>query len=251
MAAPHSPDNPRWPTILLIVGAGVVSAFQVGKAPAALAAIRADLALDLATASWLLSAFAVVGALAGIAIGVAVDHIGARRTAIAGLLLQGVGSALGALAADAPLLLATRVLEGLGFLTVTVAAPALVVAVARPRDLGRAIAVWGTFMPIGMAVVMLGAPLLGTIGWPGFWLANAAVLIGYAGLLAYGTRSAAAGAVPHRSLAGDVRQTLAAAGPWLLAALMVAFAAAFFAVFGFLPASCPIACPSGRRPAAC
>jgi hypothetical protein len=51
-----SADRPTpWPTVLLIVGAGVVSAFQVGKAPAALAAIQADLGLDLVTASWLLS----------------------------------------------------------------------------------------------------------------------------------------------------------------------------------------------------
>jgi hypothetical protein len=64
----------RWPTVLLIVGAGVVSAFQVGKAPPALA-VQADLGLDLAATSWLLSAFAIVGALAGIAIGVAVESV--------------------------------------------------------------------------------------------------------------------------------------------------------------------------------
>jgi MFS transporter, DHA1 family, inner membrane transport protein len=228
-------DNARWPTILLIVGAGVVSAFQVGKAPAALAAVRADLGLDLATASWLLSAFAIVGALAGVAIGVAVDRLGARRMALGGLLLQGFGSAAGALADGAPLLLATRALEGVGFLTVTIAAPTLVVAVARPRDLGRAIAVWGTFMPVGIAIVMLGAPLLAAIGWRGFWLANAVALTGYAVMLALGTRSVARGPVSHRAIAADVGQTLAAGGPWLLAGLMAAFAAAFFAVFGFLP----------------
>jgi MFS family permease len=139
MGAPRGPKGSRWPTILLIAGAGVVSAFQVGKAPTALAAVQADLALGLATASWLLSAFAIVGARAGIAIGVAVDHVGARRTVLAGLLLQGLFSAAGAFAEGAPLLLATRAIEGLGFLTVTVATPTLIVAVARPRDLGLAI----------------------------------------------------------------------------------------------------------------
>jgi MFS transporter, DHA1 family, inner membrane transport protein len=231
----HSSAASRLPAILLIVGAGVVSAFQVGKAPTALAAVQADLALDLATASWLLSAFAIVGALAGIAIGVAVDHVGARRMALGGLLLQGAGSAVGAFAGGAPLLLATRAVEGLGFLTVTVAAPTLIVAVARPRDLGRAIAAWGTFMPVGIAVVMLGAPLLTVAGWRGYWLVNAAALIGYAALLGYGTRSIPTAAVQHRGIAGDVRQTLAAGGPWLLAGLMAAFSAAYFAVFGFLP----------------
>jgi MFS transporter, DHA1 family, inner membrane transport protein len=235
MGAPRSPEDSRWPNILLIVGAGVVSAFQVGKAPAALAAVQADLGLGLATASWLLSAFALVGASAGVAVGVAVDHVGARRMVIGGLLLQGVSGAAGALAGGAPLLLATRAIEGIGFLTVTVAAPTLIVAMARPRDLGRAIAVWGTFMPVGITLVMLGAPLLAATGWRGFWLVNAAILIGYAALLALGTRFVPPGGAPRRSIAADLRQTLAAGGPWLLAGLMAAFAAVFFAVFGFLP----------------
>ena len=108
MDALHTRNGARWPSILLIVGAGVVSACQVGKVPAALADIQAHLALDLGTASWLLSAFAVVGAFTGITIGVAVDHVGARFMALGGLLLQGGGSAIGALANDAPLLLAVN-----------------------------------------------------------------------------------------------------------------------------------------------
>ena len=39
-----------WAAVLLISGAGVVVAFQIGKAPAALPALRADLRLDLVTA---------------------------------------------------------------------------------------------------------------------------------------------------------------------------------------------------------
>jgi len=235
MDASRSSDATRWPLILLIVGAGVVSAFQVGKAPTALAAVQSDLGLDLATASWLLSAFAIVGAVAGIGIGVAADHIGARRMAVGGLLLQGVCGLVGSFAAGAPLLLATRVIEGIGFLAVSVAAPTLIVAVARERDLGRAIAVWGTYMPVGIALVMLGAPLLAAAGWRGFWLMNAAVLTGYAALLAVGTRTIAINNAPHGSIARDVRLVLGSGGPWLLAGLFAAFAAAFFAVFGFLP----------------
>ncbi|TWA22004.1 hypothetical protein FB004_108299 [Sinorhizobium medicae] len=70
-----------WPRILLVVGAGVVSAFQVGKAPVALAAIQEDLALSLAAASWLISAFAILGALTGAPIGLAADRVGAGTMA--------------------------------------------------------------------------------------------------------------------------------------------------------------------------
>src|SRR5262245_27426513 len=117
--AEHTP----WTTILILVGAGVISAVQVGKATVALTSVQSDLHLSLAIASWLLSAFAVVGALAGGPIGIAVDRIGARLMLVSGLFLQAVPSALGALADGASLLLAMRSLEGFGFLCVVVAAP--------------------------------------------------------------------------------------------------------------------------------
>lgn len=229
----------RWPGLLLILGAGVVSAFQVGKAPAALAAIQNDLALGLSTASWLLSAFALVGAVAGVIAGVIADNIGARRLVIGGLILQGLASAPGALSETAGLLLATRVAEGLGFLAVSVAAPALIVAIAAPVIAGRAIAVWGTFMPVGMTLVMLAAPLLPLMGWRGYWLGNAAILIFYASVLAWWTRnwknSGNDSGAARRSIGADMRRTLATVAIWQLAILMAGFGAAYFAVIGFLP----------------
>lgn len=235
MNSERVPDHSRWPAILLIVGAGIVSAFQVGKAPMALTAVQADLGLSLATVSWLISAFAIVGALVGAPVGVAVDYLGARRMALAGLLLQAAGSGVGAWATGAPLLLATRVVEGVGFLAVTVAAPTLIMAVTRPRDHDRAVALWAMFMPVGMTLILLASPLLTALAWRGFWLLNAAVLIGYAGLLAWRVRPDSRSATAQRHIVDDMRQTLAARGPWLLAGLFAAFSSAFFAVFGFLP----------------
>ena len=46
--------------------------------------------------------------------------------------------------------------EGVGFLAVVVAGPALVHEAARPRRRDRAFALWGTFMPVGMGALMLG-----------------------------------------------------------------------------------------------
>jgi DHA1 family inner membrane transport protein len=160
---PHR-QAPHWPMVLLIVGSGVVSAFQVGKATVALAAIESDLGVA-AVVAFLRSAFAIVGAVAGVAIGLAVDHIGARRMAVGALVLQGVCSASGALSDSAAMLLTTRVLEGFGFLAATVAAPPLIVQVARQRVRDRAFALWATFMPVGITGVLLAAPLLSAIGW--------------------------------------------------------------------------------------
>ncbi|WP_343199456.1 MFS transporter [Stenotrophomonas sp. MYb238] len=223
---------------MLVIGAGIVSAFQVGKVPVALQSLRADLGVDLGAVSWVLSAFALVGALTSLLIGAVSDRLQARRAVIAGLAVQAAGSALGALATGLPSLLATRALEGLGFLAVTVAAPAMVVAATTPASRKRAFAAWATFMPVGMAVVMLAAPLLGRLGWRGLWWANAALLAGYAVVLAMGTRrlrGTAAGETARDGVLRSLRDALGSGGAWFLAGQFCAYTAVFFALFGFLP----------------
>ena len=126
-------------------------------------------------------------------------------------------------------------LGGFGFLAVTVAAPALIVQVAPPRVRDRAFAIWATFMPVGITGVLLAAPLLSEIGCRGFWTLNAVLLVGYAVLVRLWTPPPPSNATARRSIWDDIRQIIAAGGPWILAGLFAAFSASFFAVFGFLP----------------
>nr|WP_297350738.1 MFS transporter [uncultured Caldimonas sp.] len=237
MTAGSAPAAGRvWFVVVLLVGAGVVAAFQVGKVPIALPEIQRDLHLGLASAAWLMAAFAVVGAVAGAPIGLAVDRLGARRVAVASMAVLAAGAALGASVAAPVALLATRVLEGIGFVGVSVAAPALVAAVATTGMRKRAMALWATFMPVGMTLVMLAAPLLGAIGWRGFWVVNAALLLAYACLLARGTRGVGVGAAGSSpGILADVAAAASAPGPWILGGLFAAFSAAYFAMFSFLP----------------
>lgn len=224
--------------LVLVICAGILSAFQVGKAPVALQSLQSELGADLGAVSWVLSAFAVVGAVTSLLIGAVSDRIQARQAVTAGLLLQAAGSALGALAAGLPWLLATRALEGLGFLAVTVAAPTMVVSSTTPPSRQRAFAAWATFMPVGMAIIMLAAPLLGELGWRGLWWINAAVLTGYAMLFAVGTCRPPVGTASqtrHNVLRRSLLDTLRSPASWFLAAQFCAYAATFFALFGFLP----------------
>lgn len=235
-AAPPVAETDRI-ALSLVVGAGIVSAFQVGKATLALQALRMDLDVALSAASWVLSAFALLGALVSVAVGAMSDRLQARPTVIAGLLLQAVGSALGAMAPSLASLLAARALEGLGFLAVTVAAPALVVAATTVATRRPAFAAWAMFMPLGMAMMMFAAPTLGALGWRGLWWANAALLAVYALVLGLGTRDLRpiAGQGNDRHWRHGLRVVLADRGAWWLAGQFCAYTAMFFALFGFLP----------------
>jgi MFS transporter len=95
------PARTDWPLALVLVGAGVAGALQIGKAVAALPTVRADLGLSLGTAGWLLSVVNLAGALAGLLIGAAADRIGHRRAVLAGLVVTAVCGAAGGRTRDA------------------------------------------------------------------------------------------------------------------------------------------------------
>lgn len=231
----NPPREAGWSTVFIIAGAGVVSAFQVGKAPMALGAVQLDLGLSLVGVSWLISAFAIIGAIVGAPVGLAADRIGAKRMVVGGLALQALGSGLGGVSSGIEPLMVSRVVEGLGFMAVLVAGPAMIFATVAPRIQDRAIAVWATVMPVGMTVVMLAAPLLTLLEWRGFWLLNAAILFAYAVFFVFAISAPKAAATHEQRIGAQLRQALASPEPWALATIFAAFSAAFFVVFGFLP----------------
>lgn len=225
----------NWPAVAVIVGSGVVAAFQVGKAVIAVPALRADLGLDLTAAGWIMAIFSLLGVVAGIPVGVLVGRLGARNLLLAGLLAITVGSAIGGGAHSFVLLLATRIVEGFGFVLVTVAAPSMLRHVIALRDRDLAFSVWAAYMPTGMALILGVGGFIQ--GWRGVWWATAA-LAAIAALLVLGiVPSRSGGAVrtsPREILAGASR-TVRNAGSALVAACFATYTMQYFALFSFLP----------------
>ena len=235
-----SPARPGtdWAVVLLVCGAGVAVAFQIGKAPAALPLVRADLQLGLVMSGWVISMFNVIGTLLGMTIGAFADRLGHRRVILSGLVLVALASLAGAGAGSGAVLLASRFFEGLGFMMVVVAGPALIVRATDPGHLKLAFGVWGCYMPAGSAFMMAAAPaLLAPFGWRGLWIANFALVALFAAILAFATRGLAA---PRASAAAppilrDIRATVTAPGPVLLALAFGMYALKYLVVLGFLP----------------
>jgi MFS family permease len=234
----HVRSATNWAAVLLISGAGVVVAFQIGKAPAALPLVRADLQLSLVTAGWVISMFNVIGTGLGMVIGALADRLGHRRVILAGLGVVAAASLAGSGAGSGLVLLATRFFEGLGFMMVVVAAPALIVRATDPTDLKLAFGAWGCYMPAGSALMMACAPaLLAPFGWRGLWIANGILVALFALVLARATRGLArprASAAPS-SILRDIRATVTAPGPVLLALAFGTYALKYLIVLGFLP----------------
>jgi predicted MFS family arabinose efflux permease len=239
VADPQQDRRTRWPIVWLAVAAGIVGAFQVGKVPSVIPALQADLGLDLVEAGLVVAMFNAVGCALAMIAGMFADMAGARRFILGGLCITGLASLGGAFAADGTELLISRFLEGLGGVGIFVAGPIIIMRAIRPADLRQAFGAWGTYMPTGTAMmVALGALFVDPVGWRGIWIANAAILIGFALIFAAGTRAVpdSAPVAPRLgALKADIGTVAGRRGPWLLGLCFASYTANYLCVVAFLP----------------
>ena len=235
---PSAIERTRWDVIVLTSAAGLLAAFQIGKIPAALPELRAELIIGFVAAGWIASILSATSALFGVTAGLLSDRFGHRRLLIANLVVMAIGSALGGIAPDATWLLISRILEGVAFLGLMVSVPSLMLQAVTPAQQPVVLGLWSARMPIGMAITIVASPaLLAEIGWRGIWFLNTGLSVVL--LLAITARTTGLpplAASPKRGqLSRDLRLALTRPGPWLLAACFMAYAAIWMAVMTWLP----------------
>ena len=227
----------RWAICFIALGAGIVSSFHLGKAPPALPLLRLELGLGLIAAGWVVTTFNFLAMTMGMVTGLFADAIGRYRLLLLGLATLATGGLLGSVAEGTAGLLASRFLEGLGFVTIIVAAPSLIGEAAAPGDRRLALGIWSTYMPTGMALGLIVGPLvLAPFGWRGLWLAVAGVAVALlaVGLLARGAQ-APPPAGPVETPWRNIRLTLSRPGPWLLAGSFASFTLPWGGIAVWLP----------------
>ncbi|QDL91240.1 MFS transporter [Paroceanicella profunda] len=164
-----------WPHVAAGLFAGVCIALLVGKMSATVPLLRENFGTGLTAMGFYISLLSLAFALGGLGFGLLVRRIGARRAAVAGLALGAIGSGLGALAPSFPLLFLTRAAEALGYSLTVTAIPSLIQSKTAPPDRSFAMALWGTWLPIGVSVMLAIAALaIGFLGWRGIFALVAA-----------------------------------------------------------------------------
>ena len=170
--------------VLLLIGSGIVASAQIGKAIISMPLIRDELGLGLDLAGLIVAVFAALGATIGIGAGVVVGRLGVRRSLIGGMVTVAVGSAIGAGAPGEYVLLAARIIEGVGFFGVVLAIPTMLAQLVKREMRDTVMAIWSAYMPAGIMLTLFAGSLLPMIGWRAFWFANALVASACAVLLA-------------------------------------------------------------------
>ncbi|MBI2747208.1 MAG: MFS transporter [Burkholderiales bacterium] len=228
----------------VVIAAGVAAALHVGKLSPALPVLERALGVTLLQAGFLLSLVQLAGMVLGLAVGLAADGMGLRRSMLSGLLLLSLASLLGGWAQNAYTLLGLRAVEGLGFLLVSMPAPSLIRHLVEPQRMSVMLGLWGTYMPLGTALALLCGPLVISLsGWEFWWWGLAVLTLGMAWWVWRVVPSdrlrapspVAVAASTQRAWVLRLRQTLSAPGPWLVALSFAVYSGQWLAVIGFLP----------------
>jgi MFS family permease len=226
----------RWGAVAALIFAGVVVALQIGKAAIAVPVLQKELALSLVLASWVIGAYGLIGAVAGLPAGIVASLFSARRTLVAGLLASGLGSLAGAFVTDGTLLIATRAIEGGGFLAAVLAIPRLLRAVTAVKDRDTVLALWGAYMPVGSVIMMVAGPHLMAQGWQALWIVNGIAALAYAAVVAFmrlPDETQPAGVL--RTVMPNIKAALGAPGPILLALAFGIYTFQYAAMANLLP----------------
>jgi MFS family permease len=233
----------------IVILSGVVAALHVGKLPPALPFLKDALGVTLIQAGFLLSMVQFAGMTLGLFVGLAADTLGRKRSMLSGLAVLSGASALGSMAQSPQMLLFLRGAEGLGFLLVVLAAPALIRQIVTTRQLSTMLGIWGSYIPMGTATALLvGSLWIPAFGWPSWWILFALLS---AGMAWWAERSVPADEQCTRRkaevLQADagpaipvtwqlrLKETLAAPGPWLVSLTFAVYAGQWWSVVGFLP----------------
>ncbi|EPF73630.1 MFS transporter [Acinetobacter rudis] len=157
---------------LWIIIAGYSAAVHVGKLSPAIPVFRQAFDLTLLQAGLALSLVQAAGMLFALVIGAFSAHIGLKRCLVAGLCALGIASSSSLLIDHVITLFFFRFIEGLGFLLVTLSAPAILKQICAPETISLKMGIWSSYMGLGVCLALISIPLLFQyFDWQTVWFA--------------------------------------------------------------------------------
>jgi EmrB/QacA subfamily drug resistance transporter len=174
-----SPSPLRWRALSLLALAQFLVIMDTSIIGVALPELGADLGFAQADLSWVFNAYVI--AFGGLLLlgGRLADHFGARRILTFGFAVLTGASLVAGFAQSDDVLVVGRALQGVGAALIAPAAMALVLGLfSDPRELGKAMGIWGASAPAGgTAGVFLGGVITEWISWRWTFLINVPVAI--------------------------------------------------------------------------
>ena len=173
---------PALAVIFLVWCAGLGAAAQFGKISILFPVLAQVYAGQSAVGIGLIvSIVGIVGLVFGTTAGLFVARVGPRRAIVAALCIGAAMSALQALGLPYPLMIASRVAEGVSHLAIVVVGPTLMAAMANDGNRGFVMTLWASFFGVTYTLLALFAPADAQALFLGHavWMAVLAVALGW------------------------------------------------------------------------
>lgn len=214
VASNSTADQGSWPSIFLIYAIGVLGATTISQ----VIPVIGDLARIFRAGpqvGWVISLPSALVAVGALLTGWVVDRIGDKPVLLAGCIIAILGDIGAALSTSFPMLLAMRMVEGVGYVGIAVAAITMMIRITQGPRRNLALTLWSSFIPMSFALPFLVAGPLSQPGrWPWAFLGHAIVL-GALLIVALG-QLPARGSEPVVSRTAGLTSVLRSPGPYIL-----------------------------------
>lgn len=156
----------RWVVVLASFLAFVAFAFSLQLAPPLLRSIQGEFGVDDAHAGLLVSAPVIPGIILALPAGLIINRHGFRLLGSVSIVSVAIGNLLTGLANGFTMALAGRLIVGLGGTFLVVGAPTFIPQWFEHKDMGKAMGIYGTNMPVS---IILAFPLAAALSQAGGW----------------------------------------------------------------------------------
>lgn len=206
-----SPDVRRRVLLLALVCAQFVAMLDSSILNVALPSMSQELALTRTGSAWILNAYFLTFGGFLLVAGRAADLFGRRRMFLLGSSLLVGSSALASLATNEAVVIAARMIQGLGAAALTPAALSLLLLTFPGEQKARAMSAWGAASALGGAAgVSVGGVMVTAFGWQSVFIITGAVALANLVVAARLTPPDAVGSQRSFDVAGAVTVTGAA-----------------------------------------
>lgn len=172
------PHPHRWLILATVLIGSLVGTLGNSMASVALPAIMDHFAVEISSATWVITIYILLVAVLMPAFGHLGDMYGYKRIYLTGLSLLVLSSALAALAPSFSSLVLFRALQGMGNATTLPSVMAIITQIFPVRERGRAMGFWATINGTGHGLgPVLSGFLTQYFGWPAIFLLNGAITL--------------------------------------------------------------------------
>jgi predicted MFS family arabinose efflux permease len=155
-----------WGAILLIYAIGVLGATSISQVVPIVGDLGKVFHLSRPQGGWVISTPSAVVALGALLFGWFVDKVGDKPMLLSGCAVLVLGDLGVTLAGSVEMLYAMRVLEGIGYVAIAVAAVTMLTRTTQGARRTSALTLWSSFVPMSFALpLILAAQLAGTGHW--------------------------------------------------------------------------------------